>query len=466
MDARIVQLNDPHPTSKKCVVYVMSRDQRVRDNHALLAAQAAALKRHIPLVVLFVVYPESGYRAFEHYKFMLEGLQQVSSQLDKLNIDFIILYGKPIKTILNALPKLQPYAIYFDFNPLRGPRTVCNTIASSASSPVYLVDTHNIIPAWVASDKEEYAAHTFRKKIHPLINEWLKEPGHLQKMPKKTTIKNLGVSFEEVFERIKNMRKNGANLTQVPGESAAQDTLEEFIASRLPEYAQHRNNPNINALSQLSPYLHFGHISSTRVALRLLEETGYPPHIFKEDSLPKTSEKPTTTQNIDIFLEELIVRKELADNFCYYNEKYDTPHGARSWALESINKHSNDPREFIYRQQDWESAATHDMAWNAAQLQMMKTGKMHGYMRMYWAKKILEWSNSPEEALQIAVYLNDTYSIDGGDPNGYVGIMWSILGVHDRAWPERSVYGKVRYMNSNGLARRFDLPTYISKWAD
>ena len=189
--------------------------------------------------------------------------------------------------------------------------------------------------------------------------------------------------------------------------------------------------------------MHFGQISAQRVALTVQQ--------FYQ-----------TFSSSKVFLEELIVRRELADNFCYFNTNYDSFNGFHNWAKETLNKHRNDKREFVYSLRDFENANTHEDLWNAAQKELLVTGKMHGYMRMYWAKKILEWTKSPEEALQISIYLNDKYELDGRDPNGYVGCAWSIGGVHDRAWKERKILGKIRYMNKNGAMRKFDVKAYIA----
>jgi deoxyribodipyrimidine photo-lyase len=166
------------------------------------------------------------------------------------------------------------------------------------------------------------------------------------------------------------------------------------------------------------------------------------------------------------FLEELIVRRELSDNFCFYNSSYDSVDGFHEWAKKTHKIHATDPRPYLYSLDQFENAGTHDPYWNAAQRQMVRTGKMHGYMRMYWAKKILEWSPSPRKALEIAIKLNDRYELDGRDPNGYTGIAWSIGGVHDRAWGERPVFGKVRYMNEAGLRRKFNLETYLAMYSE
>ena len=163
----------------------------------------------------------------------------------------------------------------------------------------------------------------------------------------------------------------------------------------------------------------------------------------------------------DAFLEEMIIRRELSDNFCEYEPEYDQFEGFHAWSQKTLNEHRNDEREYIYPLGQFEAAETHDDLWNAAQNEMKITGKMHGYMRMYWAKKILEWTPSPEIAQQIAIDLNDKYELDGRDPNGYTGIAWSIGGIHDRAWFERPIFGKIRYMNYNGCKSKFDVMKYI-----
>ena len=202
----------------------------------------------------------------------------------------------------------------------------------------------------------------------------------------------------------------------------------------------------MNALSNISPYLHFGHISAQRIALILSD--------FNEED-----------ESVSSYLEELIVRRELADNFCYYCDDYDNFNGFHEWAKKTLNDHRDDEREYLYKIEEFENAETHDKLWNAGQIEMRINGKMHGFMRMYWAKKILECTESPEQSMEFVIYLNDKYELDGRDPNGYTGIAWSIGGVHDRAWTERPVFGKVRYMNYNGSKRKFDVKKYITKFS-
>ena len=227
-----------------------------------------------------------------------------------------------------------------------------------------------------------------------------------------------------------------------PGESGASKTLRNFLETKLSRYDTDRNDPNRDGQSNLSPYLHFGQIGASRVALEVMQ----------------------SMQDAGAFLEELIVRRELSDNFCYYNQNYDNVQGFPDWARSTLEEHARDRREYLYKLEELERGKTHDDLWNAAQLEMVQRGKMHGYMRMYWAKKILEWTESPAEALRAVIYLNDRYELDGRDPNGYVGAAWSLGGVHDRAWKERAIYGKVRYMSYNGSKRKFDVQAYIDTW--
>jgi deoxyribodipyrimidine photo-lyase len=332
-----------------------------------------------------------------------------------------------------------------DFSPLRIKQSWNNRILNEISVPFYEVDAHNIIPVWEASDKKEYAAYTLRSKIENKLATFLDE------FPR---IKTHKYSWQENFEPInwdkmmKDYKSKPNSLPEVdfePGEKAAKKILNMFLDKKFLDYKDLRNDPTIDGTSNLSPYLHFGQIASQRVVL-------------EAQKVKKIRELKNS------FYDEIIVRKELSDNFCFYEPNYDSFEGIHSWAKKTLNEHREDQREYIYSKQEFEAANTHDDAWNAAQIEMKKTGKMHGYMRMYWGKKILEWTESPEKALEIAIFLNDNYELDGRDPNGYAGIMWSIGGIHDRAWKERKIYGKVRYMSYNGLKRKFDLEKYINTY--
>lgn len=440
--------------SGKCVIYVMARDQRVQDNHALLCAQKHAMAKKLPLAVVFNLLPNSRHRAREHYEWMLAGLHKIEKELQKLNVPFIMLIGDPKERLIGCISHLQPEAVYFDFNPLRGPRDVLQHVTKQVNSAVFVVDTHNIVPVWEASDKQEFAARTLRPKIHRKLSDYLVEPASIKRHPhdwpgKVMKLAELSDKIELLLQSLPSNDQSSLRQLYPPDTASARRLLAKFINDNLEDYADKRNNPSVDGLSGLSPYLHFGQVSSLRVVIEVMKAAAVDSRLQK---------------SADVLIEEMVVRKELSDNFCYYNDNYDSLDSAPQWAQGTLAKHADDPREFIYNLEQLEKAQTHDPAWNAAQLQMMRTGKMHGYMRMYWAKKVLEWNESPKQAIKTLIYLNDFYSIDGGDPNGYVGIMWSVAGVHDRPWGERPIYGTIRSMVYGGLKRKFDIQSYIDKY--
>lgn len=453
------------PISGTCVVYVMSRDQRVHDNHALLSAQQTAIEHNLPLIVLFNLLPRLGVRAYEHFHFMLDGLQEVSEQLASFGIPFLMTYGEPPTAFLKTLQELRPAGVYFDFSPLHGPRKLAKHVASQLDCFVAVVDTHNIIPAWKVSDKQEFAAHTLRPKVHRLLSHYLSEPPPLQTQSANTPRIKSAISIDKARQLIADIPKSGITIGIPSGSTAAATHLEHFVATSLSTYALGRNNIANDQQSGLSPYLHFGHISSLRVALQVLQATKAEPLLFREAKMASSGDTPSVVDGMNALFEEMIVRKELADNFCLFASSYTMLASAPAWAQDTLRDHQHDNRETLYTRQQLQAAQTHDDAWNAAQRQLTRTGKMHGYMRMYWAKKILEWTPDPQAALAECVYLNDAYSLDGGDPNGYVGILWAIAGVHDRPWTERPIFGKIRYMNAAGLKRKFDVRAYIDQWS-
>ncbi len=424
------------------VVYWMQRDQRVHDNWALIYAQIKAIENIVPLYVLFNLVPDFLEATIRQYGFMLKGLEQVEAELKKFNIPFRLITGNPSIAIPDFINRINASVIVSDFNPLKLVSQWKKDIAGKTDIPFHEVDAHNIVPCFAASDKQEFAAYTFRPKIQKLLPEFLEEFPTLKKMENIS-----GGSPAIDWQNLRRTLKINFDVPEVnwilPGEAAANNILQNFISNKLASYGAKRNDPTLDYVSNLSPYLHFGQISAQRVALLIQPLIDY-----------GESQKS--------FLEELVVRRELADNFCYFNKSYDSFEGFHPWAKESLNLHRRDTREYIYNLERFGNAKTHDALWNAAQTEMIRKGKMHGYMRMYWAKKILEWSNGPEEALQTAIYLNDKYELDGRDPNGYAGIAWSIGGVHDRQWFERPVFGKIRYMNYNGCAKKFDVKKYIA----
>ena len=426
--------------SGESVLYWMSRDKRVDDNWALLAAQSVALNNKVPLIVCFQYlghFPEANIR---QYGFQLKGLLELKNKLESLNIEFILSQGRASEVIPRIIDEKVVGTIITDYSPLRVYKKRVSKVLNRTKIPFYQIDAHNIVPVWKASPKKEYAAYTIRKKIHDNLDQFLTDYPSLIKHPYGNIRKN-DISYDNIVKGLKIDFSVQEVDWLVPGETAAKNKLD-LLHDLLAGYDERRNDPTKDALSNLSPYFHFGHISPQRVALDI-----------KNSSLPE--------QDKNSFLEEMIVRRELSDNFCEYEPNYDYFEGFHDWAKKTLNEHRNDEREYLYPKEQFEHADTHDPLWNAAQNQMINKGKMHGYMRMYWAKKILEWSPNPEEAMQVAIDLNDKYELDGRDPNGYAGIAWSIGGIHDRAWFERPVYGKIRYMNYNGCKSKFNVKRYI-----
>jgi deoxyribodipyrimidine photo-lyase len=425
------------------IIYWMSRDQRTRDNWAILFSQELALKFNVPLAVIFCLVPEFLGASLRQYRFMLQGLKEVELKLKSLGIPFILLQGLPELEIPKFIQEQNAGILVTDFSPLRISQQWKKDISDKINILFYEADAHNIVPCWVASDKQEYAAYTFRPKIHRLLPEFLEYYPILKaiKMSWKEDFDNDWSSAERKLKSMKTLRGVPEKEWIKAGEDSADDQLTDFIDNRISRYDIDRNDPLADGQSGLSPYLHFGQISAQRVSLKVLSSNG----------------------ESDAFLEELVVRRELSDNFCYYNSNYDSIMSFPDWARRSLEKHRQDTRENTYSQEELELAKTHDPLWNAAQREMVLRGKMHGFLRMYWAKKILEWTPSPQDAIKIAIYLNDRYELDGRDPNGYTGIAWSIGGVHDRAWKERPVFGKIRYMSYNGACSKFDVKAYIKK---
>jgi len=420
----------------------MSRDQRVRHNWALLFAREKAAVMQQPLVVVFTLAPSFLGAPLRHYDFMFNGLQQVESDLRALNIPLVLLQGEPEATLPHFCAQMKAGAVVTDYSPLKISRRWKNAVAQRLTIPLYEVDAHNIVPCWLVSGKQEYSARTIRPKINGLLHDFLTPFPTLEPLP---------LPLEEPPIAWNIVRQNlNADPTVAPvewlqsGEEAAACCLATFVERKLTGYATQRNDPNADATSNLSPYLHFGQISAQFVA-RTVRASKAPYH------------------DKDAFIEELTVRRELAENYCAYNDNYDRYDGFPAWAKESLERHIDDKRDYLYTAEEFEQATTHEPLWNAAQRELLTTGTMHGYIRMYWAKKILEWSRTPMEAFEIAIALNDRYALDGRDPNGYSGVAWSIGGVHDRPWFNRAIYGQIRYMNANGCARKFDVNCYIAR---
>ncbi|MCX8010495.1 MAG: deoxyribodipyrimidine photo-lyase, partial [Ignavibacteria bacterium] len=341
------------------VIYWMQREQRVHDNWALLYAQQKALETNSNLYVVFNLVSTFLQATIRQYDFMLKGLQQVEEELKKFNIPFVLLSGNAEDEIPKYVGNVDAKLLVTDFNPLKIVKQWKKSITEKINIPFHEIDAHNIIPYHQASDKLEFAAYTIRPKIHRLLPEFLEEFPKLKQM--KQNIKLENINWDSVYKTLKVDKAVKPIDWLKPGEKSANKVLEEFINYKFQNYSIDRNDPTKDAQSNLSPYLHFGQIAPQRVALAVQP-------IFENAESQKS------------FLEELIVRRELSDNFCYYNQNYDSFDGFPQWAKDSLNLHRKDKREYIYSVEEFELAKTHDDLWNASQMEMVKKGKMHGYM--------------------------------------------------------------------------------------
>lgn len=440
---RIEQLNAAGQKDRRFVLYWMQAAQRAECNHALEYAVQTANRQSKPLLAAFSLaddYPGANRR---HYAFMLEGLRQTATALARRGVRLVVLHGRP-ETTITALAR-QADAVIVDEGYLRIQRQWRKAVAGAIDCPLTEVTTNLIVPVTAASDKENFSAGTLRPRIRRQLDRFLTP---LKTVPlKKSSLdikipNTLDIDDPKLLDTLALDRSVSPSPFYTGGTQEAHKRLTDFLEHQLDRYAVDRNDPLLDCQSNLSPYLHFGQISPLTVALAVGE---------------------TDSPGRDSFLEELIVRRELSYNFVYYNTGYDVYETALPpWAQRTLAVHAKDKRPYRYTREQLEAAQTHDAAWNAAQREMVITGKMHNYLRMYWGKKILEWTAAPQEGFACAIALNDKYELDGRDPNGYAGVAWC-FGKHDRAWGERPVFGKIRYMNAAGLTRKFDVAAYIRK---
>ncbi len=454
------------------VLYWMNRDMRLEDNWALIFAYEKAIETNQPLIIVYnlVVGFEKGIGR-QHW-FKTEALREIEKECNKHSLAFKIVVDTSGEDtphlILKETHKYSVATIVTDFSPLLLTKKWHKEMMDSFDGDMYEVDAHNIVPARFVSDKREYGAYTLRPKIHRHISTFLTKYPVLdfKKLPPCQHFDARSTDWEALASCVPEDALWTTKHMWKPSSSGAKDALKLFVQNHLEHYGVKRNDPTLDGQSNLSPYLHFGIISAQHIVLCILEATGFEIDMVideKSNGAKVSQGLHSLKESVTAFLEELIVRRELGDNFCLHTSHYKDQRCLPDWAQNTLQKHKNDPREYTYTLKEFERAKTHDDAWNACQREMLYTGKMHGYMRMYWAKKILEWTPSVELAFEYAVYLNDTYELDGREPSGYAGIAWALGGVHDRAWFERPVFGQIRYMNREGLRRKFDLISYIKK---
>ncbi len=447
---RVTVRRDGAPAANgKTVVYWMQRAQRGVDNAALDCAIAVGNALGLPVVAYFAGVSNFPHANLRHYVFLNQGLRDVEADLAKRNVSFV-LRNAPREDWLRMFKDAEAAIVIGDENPMRVPEGWRRHVAEGIDLPFWTVDADVIVPM-KRFEKAQYAAYTIRTRLWRMVPEYV-EPYenakalHAWKKPKgfvaDDPAKDMTAGWKDLDRSV------GAVPELVGGAHAAEARLTLFVTKMLGKYAELRNHPEVDGTSLLSPYLHYGHVSPLRILMEIEAA------VAKDASLRASA---------DSFLDEMVTWRELCVNYVRYNSHYDDPACAEPWAVATVAKHEHDLRDPTYSVAQMEKAETYDELWNAAQRQMIRRGWMHNYMRMYWAKKILEWSASNAEAMKTAIYLNDKYFIDGRDPGGYAGIAWAIYGKFDRPWGERKVFGKIRYMSGASTGKKFRSKDYIAQ---
>jgi deoxyribodipyrimidine photo-lyase len=448
-DARVTVRRGGAPAKGgRCVVYWMQRAQRGVDNHALDIAVRVGNALGLPVVVFFAGSADAAGASARHAAFAQQGLRDVEATLRERGVGFV-LRGAPRDSVEKFLTEVRAAMVVGDENPLRAHEQARRELAKCIAIPFWTVDADVVVPSRLM-DRAQYAARTIRPRLYRLLPEFLVPFENPRAEREWKRPRGLAA------ERIEDVTRGWMDLDRsvepvqawVGGTQAGMARLKLFTSKLLRSYERDRNRPEVDGTSALSPYLRFGHVGPLTIALAV-------EHAAKRDASLKSAR--------DAYFNELIVWRELAVNFVRYTARYDSATCAEAWAKKTIGEHARDERERLYTLRELEQGETHDDLWNAAQRQMVRFGWMHNVMRMYWAKKILEWTPSVRTAMKWAIYLNDKYELDGRDPNGYAGIAWSMVGKFDRAWSERAVFGKIRYMSPDSTGRKFDSKHYVQQ---
>jgi deoxyribodipyrimidine photo-lyase len=432
----------------KCVVYWLQKAQRALDNPALEVAIQCGNALGLPVVAYFSVIPNYPNANLRHYHFLQQGLPDIAEGMAERGVGFVVRRPTDGDTLEAFLDEVDAAMVVGDENVCREPERWRAALARKVRIPFFTVDADVVVPSAIFG-KSFVLLHHFRPKLHAQLPEFLKPIDEIEvqhKWKARARSYDLRRDITEGFDKLD--RSVAPVDTFVGGTKAALKRMRHFTATQLADYDEQRNHPETDGTSQMSPYLHYGHISPITIALAVQEAVDH----------------GNATQAIaDKYLDELIGWRELSVLFCKYNPNYDNWECAEPWARKTLMEHAGNPRPWTYTLKKLEKAETHDELWNASQRQMVRDGWMHNYMRMYWAKKILEWSPDPATAFRWAVELNDKYELDGRDPNGYSGIAWAIVGKHDRPWFDRQVFGLVRYMSGESTGKKFDSKRYIEQ---
>lgn len=440
---RVHDLNDEPPGSGTHVLYWMQASVRTRENHALEYAVRTANELSLPLVVGFgldATYPDATPRTL---RFLVDGLVAAAGGLDRRGIPFVVQAGTPFDVVSGLVEAAA--VVVTDRNYLREPRQWRERLARRLDVPLVEVESNVVIPVEVTSGKREWAARTIRPKIHEHLDDFLEE---LTTTPldvaSRLDLPSLDAGDSASLCEAVGIDPSTSGRHE-GGEHQAQAALDHFLEEGLGRYEQSTTEVTGDASSHLSMYLHYGHISPARIA-RSVRRSGAP------------------AEAIDGYIEELVVRRELAHNFVWYEPRYDAFSALPDWARTTLEEHRDDERQEHYTRTEMEEGRTADRCWNAAMLEMKATGYLHNRMRMYWGKRIMEWTNTPEYAFRVALDLNNTWLLDGRDPSSYANVAW-LFGLHDQAFAERPITGKTRPMTRSGLERKIDTDAYVS-WVE
>ncbi|MGL5549173.1 MAG: deoxyribodipyrimidine photo-lyase [Culicoidibacterales bacterium] len=416
------------------VLYWAQAALRIRYNQALAYACACAKAQGKRLQIVYQLQPNQSELNQRYYYFLLPGLREFVEKTQALGCDVAIIceVGDEQLTAYCQAATL----VVSDTSYLRQFRQQQRQIAQRVACQFVAIETNVVVPVRSASPKQEYSAGTFRPKIMKQLANYLQVQPQLSPISQQSGRVSGDHWLEPAdFCQFWQITNHVKPVAAIGGEACAAAQLAQFLRSGLVKYGQLQTTFDEQASSQLSAYLRFGFISPIDIALQV-------------------QNTPVPQSQIDQFLEQLIVRRELAINYVFYCADYDNfPKGLPNWAQLTLAQHEADQRKYLYSYQQLEQAQTHDPIWNQAQQQLLETGRMNNYLRMYWGKKVIEWTKSYEQAWEFLIQLNNTYELDGLDPNGYVGIAWC-FGLHDRAWQERAIFGKIRYMNETGILKR------------
>jgi deoxyribodipyrimidine photo-lyase len=451
--SRVQKLNSaPEHPNRSYVLYWSQMNRRVNSNHALLYAVEVANRLNLPVLVYEALTCTYEYANDRLHTFVLEGVPENARRLDKVGIGYTFYLRRTQKDPNNTFYAVaqDAAAIVTDDYPTFIARTNNSRVPAKLDVTYYAVDSSCVVPMSEIPHRQ-YGAYTIRPRIHRLLPQYLTPADALKvkhrytgPIPKfhtevsDTNIKQLVASCQIDHSVAPSSEFKGGSL-------AAENYLTIFLKDKLRHYATGRNEPSENATSHMSPYLHFGQISALEIALRVSEYA-------KEHKLIA-----------DEYLEELIVRRELAFNYARFVEDPGELKNLPDWCQLNMQKHAKDKRDPVYTPQQFERAETHDELWNAAQKEMLLYGTIQGYYRMYWGKKIIEWSRTYEEAAKTMIDIHGRYALDGRDPNTYTNIFWC-FGLHDRPWPERPIFGKMRFMSLDGMKRKTNTRAYIDQF--